>query len=142
MLPLQEIIAKCKGSGLKLTPQRLTIFKILQNNKNHPTAEMIYNVVKKKFPTISLTTVYNTLETLHNMGELNKLDIDYDRVHFDPDTSVHHHFICSKCHGIEDIHVDFNQVLDHPELKSNSKTIDQFNINFRGLCTKCQKKEH
>ncbi|MBN2694431.1 transcriptional repressor [bacterium] len=135
-----SLVQKCKKAGLKLTPQRLAIFKTLENNKTHPTVDSIYQSLKKDFPTMSLTTVYNTLETLYEMGEISKLDIDSDKAHFDPDNKRHHHFQCSSCKKIVDVFVDFSEILNNNELQNSNFTITDFNINFRGVCDSCNKK--
>ncbi|MCX8070621.1 MAG: transcriptional repressor [Thermodesulfovibrionales bacterium] len=68
-----------KDIVLKLTPQRHAILKFLEGNKTHPSADDIFKVVSKRFPTMSLATVYNTLLTLKNMGEILELTIDPDK---------------------------------------------------------------
>ena len=75
---------KYKELGMKLTPQRLSILSYLDGNREHPTAEDIYRKVSRKFPTMSLATVYNTLETLKRQGMLTEITIDPDKRHFDP----------------------------------------------------------
>jgi Fur family peroxide stress response transcriptional regulator len=135
-----SLVQKCKKAGLKLTPQRLAIFKTLDGNKTHPTVDSIYQSLKKDFPTMSLTTVYNTLETLYEMGEIIKLDIDPDKAHFDPDNKKHHHFKCSSCGKIVDVLINFSEILENVELQNSNFTITDFNINFRGICDFCSKK--
>ncbi len=82
---------------LRLTPQRIAILDYLDGNKSHPSAEDIYRAVAKKFPTISLATVYNTLSALARRGQLLKLTIDPSKARYDPNTFPHHHLICNVC---------------------------------------------
>ncbi len=129
---------KYRELGLKLTPQRLSILSCLEGNKDHPTAEEIYNKVSKKFPTMSRATVYNTLETLVQQGRLTSVTIDPDRRHFDPNTEKHHHLICSECKRIADIHVDFD--LDVPKEEKQGFQITGSHVEFYGICPECRKK--
>jgi len=139
MFEIAKVISKCRKAGLKLTPQRLAIFKILENNTSHPTVESIYNSLRKDYPTMSLTTVYNTLETLFKIGEVVKLDIDSDKAHFDPNTNPHHHFLCTHCGKIEDVMADFSEVLHNETVKEKLFKIQDYNINFRGICLVCSR---
>lgn len=126
-----------KCMGLKLTPQRLAILGCLEGNKTHPSAEEIYNEVAKKFPTMSLATVYNTLEVLRRKGEVQELTIDPDKKRFDPDTGPHHHLICTGCKRIVDVRVDYSPTL--PAGEDKDFEILGSHIEFYGLCPECRK---
>ncbi|MDI6801304.1 MAG: transcriptional repressor [Thermodesulfovibrionales bacterium] len=128
---------KYKDIGLKLTPQRLAILGYLEGNKEHPSAEDIYKAVSKKFPTMSFATVYNTLETLRERGEVLELTIDPNKKRFDPNTKFHHHLICLKCKKIIDIHSDYN--LDISKSDRAGFEIVGNHIEFYGICQKCKK---
>ena len=128
---------KYKNTGLKLTPQRLAILAYLEGNKKHPSAEDIYSAVSKKFPTMSFATVYNTLETLKQRGEVLELTIDAAKKRFDPDTRPHHHLICTRCKFIVDICIDYR--LDLPEEVRGKFEITGNHIEFYGLCPACSK---
>lgn len=123
--------------GLKLTPQRLAIFNYLKGNVEHPSAEDIYKAVSKKFPTMSLATVYNTLEALRQRGGILKLTIDPDKKRFDPNTELHHHLICMSCKKIVDIYKNYK--LNLPEDKVKGFEIYRNHIEFYGICPKCKK---
>lgn len=125
-----------KGMGLKLTPQRIAILQYLQGNERHPSAEEIYTEVSRKFPTMSLATVYNTLEILRRKGELQELTIDPDKKRFDPNTIPHHHLICKRCRRIVDVHADYN--LTVPMSERRDFEITGSHIEFYGLCPRCR----
>jgi Fur family transcriptional regulator, peroxide stress response regulator len=127
---------KYKEIGLKLTPQRLSIISFLENNISHPTAEDVYRHVSKRFPTMSLATVYNTLETLKAKGRLSEITIDADRRHFDPDTRLHHHAICTGCRKIIDVTCDFDLSVSEKELPGFQ--ITGSHVAFYGLCPDCK----
>ncbi len=132
---MEEIINKYKNLGIKLTPQRLAILDYLDNNTKHPSAEEIFTAVSKRYPTMSFATVYNTLEALMSRGEVNELTIDPDKKRFDPNTSPHHHLICTKCKSIKDVRV--NCRLSLPEREKAGFDITGNHIEFYGICPKC-----
>lgn len=100
-----ELISLLQQRGLKATPQRLTIYRYLANNDTHPSADMIYDFVKKELPTISPGTVYKTLSTLTKIGVIRELNID-GHSHYDSNTEVHINLICPECHHITDYQSD------------------------------------
>jgi len=131
---------KYRDSGLKLTPQRLAILEYLDGNKEHPSAEDVYKAVSKKFPTMSLATVYNTLMTLKQRGLVKELTMDPLRMRFDPQPTPHHHLICMDCRKIIDIHTRLK--INLPEMEQEGFEIVGNHIEFYGLCPKCKNKKH
>ncbi len=129
---------KFRALGIKLTPQRLAILEFLDGNKNHPSAEDIYSAVKKTYPMMSFATVYNTLEALSKQGNIQELKIDPDRKRYDPDTTYHHHLICTDCQKIVDIHAEFD--VSVPDEAKGSFEIVGNHIEFHGTCPDCKKK--
>ena len=126
---------KYKDTGFKLTPQRLSILSFLEDNTSHPTAEDVYRNVAKRFPTMSLATVYNTLETLKARGKLTEVTIDPEKRHFDPDMRRHHHAICTSCKKIIDIFTDFDLSASEKEMQGFHVTGSH--VEFYGLCPDC-----
>ncbi len=124
--------------GFKLTPQRLAILDYLEGNTSHPAAEDIYKEVRKRFPTMSFATVYNTLQVLKNRGEILELTIDPDRRHYDPNPEPHHHMICTGCKRIVDVHGDFK--VEIPEDQRQGFEIKGNHIEFYGICRECRNK--
>ena len=131
---------KYRDAGLKLTPQRLAILEFLDGNKEHPSAEDVYKAVSKKFPTMSLATVYNTLMTLKQRGLVKELTMDPLRMRFDPQPTPHHHLICMDCRKIIDIHTRLRIKL--PEMEQEGFEIVGNHIEFYGRCPKCKNKKH
>lgn len=126
-----------RALGIKLTPQRLAILECLEGNKTHPSAEDIYRAVRKRFPTMSFATVYNTLEVLKEKGGLQALTIDPDRMRYDPDTSPHHHLICLACKKVVDVHADLKTEL--PAAMRQGFEVTGSHMEFYGLCPECKK---
>jgi Fur family peroxide stress response transcriptional regulator len=98
----QQLIAKLREKGYKVTPQRLAICESILSSKNHPTADHIYQEVKKKYPTLSLATIYQTLHLLKEIGLLQELEFSGRISRYDPDTSPHINIICKNCGTIQD----------------------------------------
>ena len=137
---MEKIISRYKGKGFKLTPQRLAILHFLEGNTAHPTAEDIYIEIKKKYPTVSFATVYNTVEALRERGEILEITIDPERKHFDPNPNPHHHVMCTECRKIGDVFVDYSRVLGVPEKISEEFHIVGNHVDFYGVCKECRTK--
>ncbi len=125
-----------KQKGLKLTPQRVGIVEFLDGNTSHPSANDIYRALVKKYPTMSLATVYNTLETLVEAGILQELSVTKDKSNYDPDTSAHDHAYCSVCGAI----------LDVPSVRDTTESIPVKGFKvasvkkiYYGICRECEK---
>ena len=138
---MKKLIAKYKERGLNLTPQRLAIFKFLEGNTSHPTAEDIYKHIKAIHPTVSFATVYNTLQALKGKSEILEITIDPQKKHYDPNPKPHHHIICVDCNKIGDIFEDYSEALRLPyHIEEEFKPVGN-HINFYGICRECQKKQ-
>jgi Fur family peroxide stress response transcriptional regulator len=130
---------KFRGLGLKLTPQRIAIMQYLDGNTEHPSADVIYKSLTKKYPTMSMATVYNTLEVLTNRGYVRELTIEPQKKRFDPNTKHHHHLMCMACKKIVDVRSAVNVDLS-PEEHDGFEIIGH-HIEFYGLCQPCKKRE-
>jgi Fe2+ or Zn2+ uptake regulation protein len=98
----EQIIAKFHNAGYKATPQRLAICKYVLTRKDHPTTEQVYLHVKRKHPTLSRATVYQTLHLLTDIGLLQELRLNDGVTRYDPRTTPHINIICSGCGTVED----------------------------------------
>jgi len=98
----QQLIATLHQKGCKVTPQRIAICRFLLSSKDHPTADQVYQVVKKTYPTISLATVYQTLRLLIQIGLLQELESTDRTSRYDSNTSPHINIICKKCGKVQD----------------------------------------
>lgn len=133
------MILKYKDIGMKLTPQRLAVLEYLEGNRSHPSAEDIYRAVKKKYPTMSFATVYNILEALKEKGLVQELNIDPQKKRFDPDTSLHHHLICTGCGKVIDIPLE--QIPEISEEALEGFEIQKVHLELYGLCQDCKRKK-
>lgn len=139
---MEKIINRYKGKGFKLTPQRLAILKFLEGNKSHPTAEDIFTEIRKRYPTVSFATVYNTVQALRDRGEILEITIDPERKHFDPNPVPHHHVMCTVCKKVDDIFVDYSAALKVPESIVREFTITGNHVDFYGICGDCKHKRN
>ncbi len=127
-----------RSRGLKVTPQRQCIFRVLYGDETHPTAEAVYQAVAAEMPTISLRTVYQTLNDLTEMGELNALDVGFGAVRFDPNLGDHHHLVCSRCGRIRDVVLDVAVPVAPGTTQLEGFEVHEVQLVLRGLCADCQ----
>ncbi|HEX9970326.1 MAG TPA: Fur family transcriptional regulator [Acidimicrobiales bacterium] len=135
-----ELSELFRSRGLKVTPQRQCIFRLLHGNDAHPTAEAVYAAARAEMPTISLKTVYQTLNDLADMGELHVLDLGTGSGRFDPNVDAHHHLVCERCGKVRDLYADFPAV-QVPRGKAQGFRIREAEVVFRGVCNECQSRE-
>jgi Fe2+ or Zn2+ uptake regulation protein len=126
-----------REQGLRVTPQRQVIFRLLVGNDGHPTVESLYDAARSEMPTISLKTVYQTVHDLESMGQVSLLDLGTGSVRVDPNVEdSHHHLICDRCGKVRDLPVDFPALTVPPRLRRGF-AVSAVEVNFRGLCDDC-----
>ncbi|MBI3168752.1 MAG: transcriptional repressor [Chloroflexi bacterium] len=129
-------------AGMRVTPQRVAICELLTASHEHPTAAMIYDELKPQFSSLSLATVYNTLETLVGLGVVNVLGhAGDDKVHYDADTEPHVNLACISCSRIIDIPSEHVTHLDSEITAASGYKLLGARVLYYGLCPDCQKKQ-
>ena len=131
-----ELTEIFRSQGLKVTPQRQAIFRALHTSSVHPTADTVFDTVRAEMPTISLRTVYQTLNDLAAMGELHAVDLGTGSARFDPNTSPHHHLVCTVCGRVDDLDAEFPGVTI-PRGNPLGFEVTATEIVFRGRCHEC-----
>jgi Fe2+ or Zn2+ uptake regulation protein len=131
-----ELTEIFRAQGLKVTPQRQAIFRALHSSAVHPTAESVHADVRADMPTISLRTVYQTLNDLASMGEIHAIDLGTGSARFDPNTRPHHHLVCGACGRVQDLAADFPGVAI-PVENDFGFEVTATEIVFRGHCRDC-----
>ncbi len=131
-----ELTELFREQGLRVTPQRQCIFRLLEGNDRHPTAEWVYQQARSQMPTMSLKTVYQTLNDLAAMGEIQALDVGTGSARFDPNVGHHHHLVCDRCGGTQDVEVDAS-ALKLGRRQRRDFTVTSAEIVFRGVCRTC-----
>lgn len=125
---------------MKYSRQRELVLKTLQENVVHPTAEYLYDVLRKELPTISLATVYRNLNQLAESGMIRRIDGLDGRVHFDHNLNSHYHFICTKCNKVYDVPYDVAPDLADSVTQKTGLIVENYDISFKGICPECHKK--
>ena len=130
----------CRKAGLKITPQRIAVYKILINSKDHPSAEMVFRKVRCVLPDISLDTVNRTLLTLNDMGIAFAVEGSGDPKRYDANLESHQHFKCVKCRRIIDLFYKLPDDIKVPASVSKKFTVLRKSVYLEGICDLCRKK--
>ena len=133
---------KCRQVGLKVTPQRVAIYKGLIQTDEHPSAEGLYRKVRRTFPNISLDTVNRTLLTLTEIGAAFVVEGSGEAKRFDANLDNHQHFKCIKCRRIIDFPSGPSDNIRVPEVISEKFTVLRKTVYFEGLCNECGPSVH
>jgi Fur family transcriptional regulator, peroxide stress response regulator len=134
----EKYVKTLKDHSIKITSQRLEILKYLDEHHTHPNVEEIYSELKKKHPSLSRTTVYNSLEILKKNKIVQSLTISGSELRYDIEESLHHHFLCKKCGAILDISItcpNMDRTLD------GGHRVEEVQGYFKGICKNCQTTE-
>lgn len=126
-----------KAAGVKLTHQRLEIFREVASSLEHPDAESVFRAVKTRLPTVSLDTVYRTLWLLHDLGLIATLGPRRGSVRFDANLERHHHYVCVRCGLARDFTSAELDVLRLPDAVQAFGSIDATHVEVRGVCAGC-----
>lgn len=134
---LEQFKAVAKEAGVKLTHQRLEIFRAVAASMEHPSAEAVYKAVRAAMPTVSLDTVYRTLWLLTDLGLLTTLGPRQDSVRFDANLEHHHHYLCVRCGLVRDFESSELNALRIPDAVNRFGEVVSAHVEVRGLCAKC-----
>ncbi|MGM0444945.1 MAG: Fur family transcriptional regulator [Bacillota bacterium] len=123
----------------RMTKQRKTILNVLKNTTSHPTADWIYEQVKKEIPNVSLGTIYRNLNLLSEMGKITVINYANDQSHYDGNTEGHYHFRCNQCQKVYDLHVElFEKEINNIVEKNTDYKVSEHRLEFYGVCPDCQ----
>jgi Fur family peroxide stress response transcriptional regulator len=137
MINRDEVRALFKAKKMPLTHQRLAVYEALTARLDHPSAEALHESLRKAYPSLSLATVYKTLQTLHEMGMVARVHSPTAQARYDARIETHHHAVCESCGKIEDV---FDPRLNElPAPKTAGFQISGHSVHFQGLCAKCVK---
>jgi len=139
MVYMDNITTVFKEKKLKLTPQRIAVYKYLQSTKEHPSAEVIYKALQPTYPTMSLATVYKALKTLIEVELIIELNVGEGNFRYDGNMSSHPHIQCLTCGRVDDIEgISFPNILEDVKQYSSYEVLAT-KIYFYGICENCKK---
>ncbi len=134
----ERVVERLREEGLKVTPQRLAVVRYLDGNPDHPSVEQIHREVTRSFPTISLATIYNTLDVLERIDAVQSVFVDSGRRRYDPETRPHHHVVCRRCLRVADVLPDDAGPIPVPGSIRDRFADLQTVVLYRGVCPACQ----
>ncbi len=135
---LKSFLDICRRLGLKATPQRLHIFRVVAETDEHPEADVIIAKVREVMPTVSADTVYRTLAFLEDNGLIQKLSRLHGCARYDANLRKHHHFVCVKCGAAWDFYCEKLDTFAVPDEVTNLGTVESLHAELHGICKACQ----
>jgi len=134
---LEQFKTACQKAGVKLTHQRLEIFREIAASLDHPDAEAVFRAVRRRVPTVSLDTVYRTLWRLNDLGLVTTLGPRRESVRFDANLGNHHHYLCVRCGLARDFESSELNALRIPKAAKPFGQVVSVHVEVRGVCSRC-----
>ena len=133
---VMEMIHRCRDKGMNVTPQRIAVYRALLLSEDHPSPEMLYQEVRQSMSSLSLATIYKTLEAFENLGLVHEVSVISDKRRYDANIENHHHLVCSVCGKVADY---YNGELDSllPTRAVNGFTPESVSVSINGVCSDC-----
>ena len=139
MQQIEQIVASLRDEGFRITPQRFAIVDYLLKTEDHPSADVIHKVIRKRYPMVSLSTVYKTLELLKEKKLVNEMDVEGE-ARFDAHTEEHINLVCMNCGKIDDIDEDSLKEIQVKAARKSKYLILKSNFELLGYCSNCKSK--
>jgi Fur family peroxide stress response transcriptional regulator len=133
---LERLTKVCREAGLRMTHQRMEIFREVAGTGEHPDADTIFQRVRQRLPTVSHDTVYRTLASLEEMGLVRRVDPLRGGTRYDANCDNHHHFVCTECGSMADLYLNEEPAL--PEGIENLGSAESLHLQVRGVCLNCK----
>jgi len=141
MSTLTDFRELCRRRGLAATHQRQIIYETVMSLPGHPSAEAVYDNVRKRIPAISLATVYKNIRTFLESGILQEVSLHYGSLRVEPNLKPHHHLVCTRCKSITDLdEADLEPVRLKHKLPRGFE-LKRFAVDVLGTCEACSRKE-
>ena len=139
MQQIEQIVSSLRDEGFRITPQRIAIVDYILNTEAHPSAEQIHKIVQKKYPMVSLSTVYKTLDLLREKKLVNEIDVDGES-RFDAHVDEHINLVCMNCGKIEDVDESALKDIETRAAKKSKYRILKSSFELHGYCSNCKSK--
>lgn len=133
---MELVVERLQKHNIKPSMQRISIMKYLMEHRTHPTVDEIYTALSPAIPTLSKTTVYNTLKILSEQGAAQTLTIDERNTCYDADTTPHAHFLCKRCGKIYDLPYDATKKV--VEMNMEGHEVQEIHYYYKGFCRHCK----
>jgi len=137
---VKEIAHVLREKGLKVTPQRIAVYHMLCNSMEHPNAEMIYKTLEPANPTMSLATVYKTLDFFKQLGLVQELNVGEPSSRYDAVVKCHPHTVCKVCGRVEDLPIEALTNVAKKLVPDLEFSVECEQLILYGTCKECQKK--
>jgi len=131
-----------RDAGVKLTHQRLEIFREVASSAEHPDAEAVLRSVRKRMPTVSIDTVYRTLWMLNDLGLVTTLGPRRENIRFDANLEHHHHYVCVRCGLARDFESAALDAVGVPDAVKAFGHVVETHVEVRGVCSRCAATGH
>ena len=138
---MQHFETICRDEGIKLTHQRIEIFREVAQVGDHPDADQVFHRVRDRMPTVSLDTVYRTLWLLKDLGLVVTLGSSREPTRFDANLNSHHHFVCGRCGSTRDFYSNDLDNIKLPDSVGSLGEIEATHVEVRGICRECLEKK-
>lgn len=127
----------CRRNSIKLTHQRLEIYREIAEDPDHPSAEDLFKRLRARMPTISLDTVYRTLATFERIGIIMKVQLLDERGRFEANLDTHHHLVCARCQSVCDLYWPPFDDVEMPSEAEDWGVVNAARVELRGVCKMC-----
>lgn len=139
MAEINLLLETLRQGGHRITPQRRAICELLVGTDAHPTAQSMYEILRTQFDSLSLATIYNTLDVLVRQGVVNALgDVGDGAIHYDADLLPHVNLACIRCHRVTDIPSEYVSLLDTEITRESGYRLLGSRVLYYGVCPECQ----
>ena len=134
----RQLLDRARERGLRMTPQREVLLRVLSRIDHHPTADELYRGVRRLLPSVSPATVYRNARTLAHSGVISTLERASEAIRYDANLEEHHHFVCERCGKVTDIYLArVSYRLDRKRSPLAGRTVAACEVQLRGRCPRC-----
>ena len=134
-----DLLRRCREAGMNVTPQRVAVYRALLESEDHPTPELLYRRVRPTMPSLSLATIYKSLDALAKLGLAHRVPVAGDRKRYDANVERHHHLVCTRCHRVTDVYDDRLDAVAPPRRLAGF-VAHAVSVQVMGLCAPCARR--
>ena len=136
---IRELVSRSRARGLRVTPQRLAVYRVLAESHDHPDPDTLHRRLMPAHPTLSPATVYKTLDALAALGLVRRVPMGGGTGRYDANLQRHHHLVCAHCQGVTDVYDPHLDRLAPPDGRQGFR-VREVSVQWVGICASCAKK--